>query len=239
MLYIMVRRARAIGLVYPSESTVASMVSIVKVVDASIGARENSAEDTHKLILEYKRINKLKRHGVPKTADAFPEAAADFIAKYPSTYAADDGPVACPYDVLDVDRAKSTTAARKSHASLKPAGADDTAVSKGSAMCHLQQLTTALMHHVMRSSREVGLPGLQIFPSTPPARKPLLALANGEAVGSNDDAAGGSPQSTGTARGGASPTAVAGAPPCSATFRRWPPKCIPRGGRHRCRTGRH
>ena len=191
MLYIMQRRAHAIGLVYPSELTVSSIVSIVKVVDAAGGSREDTAEETHKLIVEYKRINKLKRHGVPKTLDTFPEATSEFTAKYPGTYSVDNGPVPCPYDVLDVDRAKSTTAARKSHKSLQPTSSSELVAGKGSSLSHLQQLTSALMQHVMRNSRGQADPGpsnLLIYGSPPPARKQQLALRDGSSsYGGNTD----------------------------------------------------
>ena len=79
MLYLLVQRAHAIGLVFPSELSVANLVSIIKVIDATNSRSEMTADDTHKLILEYKRINKLKRKGVPRTLDHFPESVADFM----------------------------------------------------------------------------------------------------------------------------------------------------------------
>ncbi len=67
------------------------------------------------MILECKQINKLKRKGVHRTLDHFPESVADFMTSYHAVYTADDPPVPCPFNTVDVGRARSTTAARKSH----------------------------------------------------------------------------------------------------------------------------
>ena len=77
---------------------------------------------------------------------------------------------------------------------------------KGSPMGHLQALTSALMHHVMRTNREQALPNFQILPRAPSARKPLLALTDGSStLGSHEDFDGGSPGSAPSAVGDASP----------------------------------
>ena len=185
MLYLLVHRAHAIGLVFPSELSVANLVSIIKVIDAANSRSEMTADDTHKLILEYKRINKLKRKGVPRTLDHFPESVADFMTSYPAVYTADDPPVQCPFNTVDVDRARSTTAARKSHRSLQGAsGSTQELINKNSPLGHLQQLTSALMQHVMsNSTRRDSDIELQFTNPRSSPRQSMLALQDGSVHG--------------------------------------------------------
>lgn len=179
-LDVLVNRSLAIGLLFPSELSVTSIVSIIKVVSK----REVSASDMHSMVVEYKRLLKLRRPAFSRTALKFQEKASDFMVMWPGIYTDPDLPVEPPFDDGEFDRARSSTAARKSHKTLtnvSGGGGNNSSSSSTTMSVHqLQALASALMQQSFMRHGDVNgdLLGLRIFPRPQQARAPL-ALTDG------------------------------------------------------------
>ena len=161
-VHMLLERAHAIGLVYPSELTVAAIVSITKL----------SCHVQDQTILfyvqEYKRLNKLRRVASMRTMTTYPRDPAEFLQEYPNAYG-DDKPVMCPYDDMACDSARATTAARKTHRSIANAPASSS--MQHTAMGQLDAFATAIMRHVGMKQ----LPQITYLQPPPPSglRTPL------------------------------------------------------------------
>jgi hypothetical protein len=113
-----------IGLIYPTELTVVAIIAVLKLSSHTA----LSPDDTHKLVVEFKRLNKTRRNVHMYTVQHFPSNPADFIKSFPSAFGSDC--VHCtPFNDVDVEMARSAIAARKTHRSL----AASTHISSSSA----------------------------------------------------------------------------------------------------------
>lgn len=179
-VHILLQRAHAIGLVYPTELTIAAIVSIIR-----FGC-EMPDQTVHFYVQEYKRLNKLRRAPAMRTVSTFPKNPAEFMSEFPRAYDANDGPVQCPYDELTCDSARSTTAARKNHRSLASSSLlAPPAMQQPTSMNTLDAFAMSLMRH-MNFSRQPG--AIQVLPTQParrlalPAPPQLAAIADGNAT---------------------------------------------------------
>jgi hypothetical protein len=102
-----------IGLIYPTELTVVAIIAVLKLSSQTA----LSPDDTHKLVVEFKRLNKARRHVHMYTVQHFPSDPADFIKSFPSAFGS-DRVHDTPFSDLDVEMARSAIAARKTHRSL-------------------------------------------------------------------------------------------------------------------------
>jgi len=178
-VHILLQRAHAIGLVYPTELTIAAIVSIMRF------GYEMPDQTVHFYVQEYKRLNKLRRAPAMRTVSTFPKNPAEFMSEFPRAYDANDGPVQCPYDELTCDSARSTTAARKNHRSLASSSLlAPSVMQQPTSMSTLDAFAASLMRQ-MNFSKQPG--AIQVLP-TQPARRlalpapPQLALADGHAT---------------------------------------------------------
>jgi hypothetical protein len=76
-VHVLVARAHAIGLVYPTELTMAAIISILRLCG------EVDDKTVHQYVQEYKRLNKLRRAPSMRTMTNFPSDPAEFTATYP------------------------------------------------------------------------------------------------------------------------------------------------------------
>lgn len=166
-VHTLVRRAHCIGLVYPTELTVASVVAIIKA-----GNDRLTSDDMHSLVLEYKKLNKVKRPGVHRTMDAFPQCTKQFIDQFPAAYKDEVPSARVPYDEIALDRARSNMAARKSHRSLAAKSSGSQLNQQPENMLHA--FTSALMSH-FKCTMDGSRPDIKIFPQP----RKQLALADG------------------------------------------------------------
>ena len=174
---VLVNRAQRIGLMYPTELTIAAMIALIKAVDPTL-----STEESMNLVLEYKRVNKKTRTTVTKTFDTFPADVSDFLLAYPGRYPEGEAPGRCPIDIGTIERARASTAARKTHRSV--------AASSGSGggsetMMQLSSLANAIMQMSGGVSPQGRppvrrMPNITYFgPSSPTTPRAPLALTDG------------------------------------------------------------
>ena len=113
---VIVDRGLSIGLVYPSEKTIVSIVAIVILVSNTV----LSSSEAYNLLDQLKRAWKTHRRSVQfeQTCAQFPPAVADFQQSYPGRYSVDAPPVISRLSIALIEDLRSTLAARKTHRSL-------------------------------------------------------------------------------------------------------------------------
>lgn len=113
---VLVERGLDIGLKYPSEKTMVSVVAIVIVASQTM----LSSAECHTLLDQLKRMWKTTRQSKQseQTCAHFPPAVADFEKTYPGRYAQDAPPVISRVSIALIEDLRSSLAARKTHRSL-------------------------------------------------------------------------------------------------------------------------
>ena len=162
---VIVDRGLTIGLVYPSEKTIVSIIAIVIVASNTM----LSSSEAYNLLDQLKRAWKTYRRSVPfeQTCAQFPPSVADFEKAYPGRYSVDAPPVISRLSIALIEDLRSTLAARKTHRSLS--------VSAQQGVGH-QQMPSLVMLTANRSSnvpqRQLGL-ALSPLATDVDHRKPL------------------------------------------------------------------
>lgn len=166
-----VDRAIKIGLTHPSELSVVAMIAII----TSSSRVPFGPSEVHNMVTEYKRMNKGLRGVVKQTSRTFPRSVEDFVASFPEAYG-DEKPHQCPLTDDQIERERSTMAARKSHRTLsQQGGCMPAAGSNVSSM--ITSLASAIMGTMARRNEpNITLlqPPVRAPASVPPAQ--LLAL---------------------------------------------------------------
>ena len=177
---VLVNRALKIGLTNPSELSVVAIVAIMAVASRmSLGP-----DEAHSLVVEYKRVNKLRRGSVAQSCASFPMSVKDFVVTHPSAYEADDPPIDCVVSTSAIEHSRLGMAARKTHKTLTSTSSSSgqNAISAGSSSCPDWMAVMANMFMQTQSKTKGGGAnnGMQLSLNTPTkqTQAPMLALAD-------------------------------------------------------------
>lgn len=113
---VIVERGLDLGLAYPSEKTIVSVVAIVIVASQTV----ISSAEGYNLLEQLKRMWKTSRQSrkVVTTCAHFPPAVEDFEKSYPGRYPDDSPPVISRLSIALIEDLRANLAARKTHRSL-------------------------------------------------------------------------------------------------------------------------
>ena len=164
---VLLMRAHAIGLIYPSELTIAAVLSVLRIVGVQL-----DTADTLSLVTDYKRINKRARPSSCRTMDAFPADPSEFMEKFPHCYK-DEPPCQCVTDDNTAERARLATACRKTKGSSSQSKPSHTS----SQSMQLNALTTALFQHMMSPNKFAQHTPVISYSPFPPRPKPVSPLS--------------------------------------------------------------
>jgi hypothetical protein len=203
---VLVSCAHRIGLLYPTELTVTAIVSIIKLTSGT----EIMPHEMFRLLSEYKRANKAKRCTAPCgfTLQTFSPEVNEFIKSYPSCFG-DKKPHPSPFTDEEVERARSTIAARKTHHTLSKSVATSTSSSSSSPQnpaMQLHALTEALLSRFAAPSfAQTPLhifsrpqPAEPLTPTVTPTTRQLVLPALQDFTSPADDSQGLSPRACAT-----------------------------------------
>ena len=142
-----IRRSHEIGLKYPSEPTMVSIIGLLAVASKM----HLSAEQGYAWVRQYKGFNdalRTKYQTTPTTMRTFPENVSDFQSLHPTSYTLENPPVAPRVSVQDSKNICALVPARRSSKLLQPT---QLAVPQGATMPQLnpsdffQQMMQACM----------------------------------------------------------------------------------------------
>ena len=137
-LAVIVNRSLKLGLTNPSEMTIVANIALLFVASRL----SPTAEQGYALVLEYKKLNKVRRVGVTQTLASFPCDVQEFCARHGDAFDASDQPIASRVGADVLASMRQRIAARRSHKSL--ASGVETAASSSSAGATAQAMLAAM-----------------------------------------------------------------------------------------------
>ena len=116
---VILERGLDIGLAYPSEKTIVSVIAIVIIASQTV----MSSAEGYAMLEQLKRLWKTSRQSrnVVATCAHFPPVVADFEKAYPGHYSDDAPPVLSRLSIALIEELRANLAARKTHRSLSAA----------------------------------------------------------------------------------------------------------------------
>lgn len=194
-LEVIVNRALQIGCTNPSELSVVAFIAIVAVA----GRITFGPDESHALVVEYKRMNKLRRNSFAQSCASFPRSVHDFLITNPDAYDPSDPPVECLVSSEAIEQRRLGMAARKTHKTLSPTSSTQIAMGSTSSS-NIQECMALMANAMMRMQSQApgggareALPLVTLARPTPPKRRngllPPLALTDASQGGDAADAA--------------------------------------------------